>query len=78
MTELLLAAICALAAGAIVGWLIGRNEAQGYRAERDQQAEQFRRAITDLAGAEERARAAEGLRDELDRAREERSTARGP
>lgn len=76
MTELILAALCALAAGAIIGWLAGRREAASYRAERDAQAEQFRRAITDLAAAEERARAAEALRDELTQAREEREAAR--
>lgn len=75
-TETILAALVTLAVGALVGWLIGRRDAAGARAERDQQSELFRRAIADLAAAEERAKAIDGLRTELAQAREERETAR--
>ena len=76
MIEYLLVALLALATGALVAWLIGRREAQGVRQERDAQAELFRRAIADLAAAEERASAVAGLRNELAGAREEREAAR--
>src|SRR3546814_15807076 len=46
------------------------------RAERDARAEDFRKAIIDLAGAEERARAVDGLRAELVALRNERDGAR--
>ena len=75
MAETLLIALIALVVGAALGWLLTRRETSGVAAERDQvraerdaaraerdaQTEQFRRAIADLAGAEERARAAEQL-----------------
>ena len=76
MTEILLVGLLALAIGALVGWFVGQRPAAGFRAERDAHAEQFRKAIVDLAGAEERARAAEALREELRTAREEREDAR--
>ncbi|WP_394648597.1 DNA recombination protein RmuC [uncultured Sphingomonas sp.] len=76
MIEYLLVAILALAAGALLGWLAGRRDAAGFRRERDEHVDQFKRAITDLAGAEERARAAETLRIELAQARDEREAAR--
>lgn len=75
-TELVLTALLALAIGVFVGWLVGRRDATTARAERDQQTELFRRAIADLAAAEERAKAAEALRTELTQAREEREAAR--
>ncbi len=83
MIDYLLVAVLAVALGALLGWLAGRREVQAMRAERDAlraerdaQAEQFKRAIVDLAGAEERARAAEVLRAELAQARDERESAR--
>ncbi|MFK3891413.1 DNA recombination protein RmuC [Sphingomonas sp. NPDC079357] len=76
MIEYVLVALIALALGALLGWLAGRREADGFRRERDAQVEQFKRAITDLASAEERARAAETLRTELTQARDEREAAR--
>ena len=76
MIEYLLVAVIALALGGLLGWIAGRREAQRLRRERDEQVEQFKRAITDLAAAEERARAVDGLRTELTQARDEREAAR--
>ncbi|NTS65774.1 DNA recombination protein RmuC [Sphingomonas sp. HHU CXW] len=90
MAETLLIALIALVVGAALGWFLTRQATSGVTAERDQmrgerdaaraerdaQTEQFRRAIADLAGAEERARAAEHLRRDLAQARDERETAR--
>ena len=52
---LVVIAVAALAAAAL-GWFLGSRQAAAFRAERDQRLEDFRRAITDLAAAEERAR----------------------
>ena len=76
MIELLLVAVLALVIGAAAGWFMGQRPAAGFRAERDTHAEQFKRAIVDLAASEERARAAESLREELRATCEERETAR--
>lgn len=76
MIEFLLVGLVALAIGALVGWVLGNRPAAEFRGERDTHAENFRKAIVDLAGAEERARAAETLRGELHAAREEREAAR--
>ncbi|MEH3036342.1 MAG: DNA recombination protein RmuC [Sphingomonas adhaesiva] len=76
MIDYLLVALVAVALGALLGWLAGRREAQALRGERDAQAEHFKRAIVDLAGAEERARATEALRTELGQVRDEREAAR--
>ncbi|HEX8240341.1 MAG TPA: DNA recombination protein RmuC [Allosphingosinicella sp.] len=42
--------ILALAAGAAAGWFIGARQAALYRKERDDRTEDFRKAISDLAG----------------------------
>ena len=76
MVEYLLIALVAVALGLAIGWLAGKREVATLRADRDAQAEQFRRAITDLAAAEERAKAVDALRDELAQVREEREAAR--
>ena len=76
MVEYLLIALVAVALGLLIGWLAGKREVAALRTDRDAQAEQFRRAITDLAAAEERAKAAETLREELTQARDEREAAR--
>ena len=90
MAETLLIAFIALVVGIAVGWFLTRQATAGVAAERDQlrserdaaraerdaQTEQFRRAIADLAGAEERARVAEQLRSELAQVRDERESAR--
>lgn len=74
--EILLAAIVALVFGALIGWIVAQRAVAAMRAERDARTEEFKRAIVDLAGAEERARAAEALRGELVQARDEREAAR--
>ena len=74
--ELLLAALVALVLGLAVGWFLAQRGVAGARAERDAQTEQFRKAIVDLAAAEERARAADTLRTDLTRACDEREAAR--
>ena len=76
----LLAIVIALAAlllGLACGWWFGRSEAAGLRAALDQRHEEFRRAITELASAEERARGAADLAATLDRMRTERETMLG-
>ncbi|MGN6271430.1 MAG: DNA recombination protein RmuC [Sphingomonas sp.] len=68
--------IVALAIGLAIGWFLGGRETASARAERDARTEDFRKAITDLAGAEERAKAVDGLRNELAAIRDERDAAR--
>ena len=46
--------ILALAAGAAAGWFLGGRQAALYRKERDDRTEDFRKAITDLAGLQEK------------------------
>lgn len=71
----ILIVIATLIGGLAIGWLIGRGEAARARAERDARTDDFRRAITDLAAAEERAKAAGALADTLERVRAEREQA---
>ncbi len=71
----ILIVVAALIAGLAAGWLVGRGEAATARAERDARTDEFRRAITELAAAEERARAADALASTLDRVRSEREAA---
>ncbi|MBY8827814.1 DNA recombination protein RmuC [Hephaestia mangrovi] len=68
--------LAALGVGLLFGWFFGSRAAAAARAERDQRTEDFRKAITDLAGAEERAKAADALRADLATIRDERDTAR--
>lgn len=75
-SEVLLAAVIALVIGLLVGWFIAQRAVAAMRADRDARTEEFKRAIVDLAGAEERARAAEGLRAEVAQARAEITQAR--
>jgi DNA recombination protein RmuC len=65
-SSLILFVILALAAGAALGWFIGNRQAALYRKERDDRTEDFRKAITDLAG----------LQQKLDEARQACSDAR--
>ncbi|HEX9963937.1 MAG TPA: DNA recombination protein RmuC [Allosphingosinicella sp.] len=58
--------ILALAAGAAAGWFLGGRQAALYRKERDDRTEDFRKAITDLAG----------MQDKLDDARQACADAR--
>jgi DNA recombination protein RmuC len=67
-----LAMIAVLLVGLGLGWLLGSRGVAEARADRDARTEEFKRAIVDLAGAEERARVAVQLREELDTIRDER------
>jgi DNA recombination protein RmuC len=53
-SSLLLFVILALAIGAAAGWFLGVRQAALYRKERDDRTEDFRKAITDLAGMQEK------------------------
>ncbi|HYW15996.1 MAG TPA: DNA recombination protein RmuC [Allosphingosinicella sp.] len=53
-SSLILFVILALAAGAAAGWFLGNRSAALYRKERDDRTEDFRKAITDLAGMQEK------------------------
>lgn len=72
----LILAVAALLIGLVVGWLLGGRPAAHARVEAAARAEEFKRAIVDLAGAEERARAADQLRADLAAIRDERDVAR--
>ena len=74
--QLLLVAVVALLLGAAAGWMVARRGAVAAAAERDARDGEFRRAITELAGAEERARTADALRTDLATACEDREAAR--
>ncbi|MBX9859227.1 MAG: DNA recombination protein RmuC [Sphingomonas sp.] len=67
--------VAALVGGLAIGWRVGRGEAASARAERDKAVEDFRRAITDLAAASERAKATDVLATTLERVRGEREAA---
>ncbi|PZO91924.1 MAG: DNA recombination protein RmuC [Sphingomonas sanxanigenens] len=68
--------IVALAIGLVVGWLAFGRSAATLRRERDKYLDNFRTAITDLAGAEERAKAAGELRVALAAAEKGQSEAK--
>ncbi|WP_066774868.1 DNA recombination protein RmuC, partial [Sphingomonas sp. CCH5-D11] len=68
--------VVALLLGLAVGWWLAQRGMAAIRAERDARAEEFKKAIVDLAGAEERAKAADGLRQELSDLRLDRDAAR--
>ncbi|GGA52918.1 DNA recombination protein RmuC [Sphingomonas psychrolutea] len=74
--ELLLAALVALVLGLALGWFLGGRGAAQARADAAAREADFKRAIVDLAGAEERAKAAEQLRVDLATIRDERDVAR--
>jgi DNA recombination protein RmuC len=65
-SSLFLFVILALAIGAAAGWFLGTRQAALYRKERDDRTEDFRKAITDLAG----------LQSKLDEARQACADAR--
>ena len=68
--------IVALLAGLGLGWLLGGRPVAVVRAERDRHLDDFRRAITDLAGAEERAKVVPAIQASLDDIRRDRDEAR--
>lgn len=65
-----------LLAGLGTGWFLGGRGAAQLRAERDEHLDNFRKAITDLAGAEERARDVPQLRESLSAAMTEAAALR--
>ncbi|MEO5866427.1 MAG: DNA recombination protein RmuC [Sphingomonas sp.] len=71
-----LVVVVALLGGLGLGWVLGIRGTAQARAERDARGEEFKRAIVELAGAEERASAADALREELVTLREDRDLAR--
>lgn len=72
MTELVLAALVALALGALIGWLIASRNTAAARAERDAEADKSRAAETELAIVRERAAELPPLRLMVDGLRQER------
>lgn len=74
--EFALALILALLVGGAAGWFIANRGLAEIRAERDKREADFKAAIIDLAGAEERLRELPELRDQLDAIRDERDIAR--
>jgi DNA recombination protein RmuC len=65
-----------LLAGLAFGWFLASRGAVALRTERDAREADFKRAIVDLAGAEERAKVADALRETLEEMREDRDTVR--
>jgi DNA recombination protein RmuC len=67
--------LLALGAGVALGWFLGQRPAAALRAERDKAMDDFKRAIVDLAGAEERARIVPDLQAKLEQVRNDCSEA---
>lgn len=74
--ELALALIFALLVGGAIGWFLTSRRIAEIRTERDKREADFKAAIVDLAGAEERLKELPELRDQLDAIRDERDIAR--
>ncbi len=68
--------IAVLLIGLGLGWFVGGRGSAEARAERDARTEEYKRVIVDLASAEERARGADQLREELSSIRDERDYVR--
>lgn len=68
--------VVALLAGLGIGWFLGSRGTSAVRAERDLHLDNFRKAITDLAGAEERAKAVAPLQQALAETSADREAAR--
>jgi DNA recombination protein RmuC len=62
---LLVAIVAAILVGILTGWWLGGRGAAAARTERDRHLDDFRRAISDLAAMEERARDVPQLRESL-------------
>jgi DNA recombination protein RmuC len=71
----LLILLLALAVGVGLGWYLGNRQASALKAERDKAMDDFKRAIVDLAGAEERARIVPDLQAKLEEVRNDCSEA---
>jgi DNA recombination protein RmuC len=74
-TFLIVAAVLAVL-GVALGWYLGSRQADAFRKERDERLDDFRRAITDLAAAEERAKQVPMLQQQLDSVRSDCADAR--
>lgn len=74
-TLVLLIILLAVAAGVGLGWYLGNGQTLALKAERDKAMDDFKRAIVDLAGAEERARSVPDLQAKLEEVRNECSQA---
>lgn len=72
----ILLVLLALIAGVALGWFLGSRGVARARAELAARSDEFKRAIVDLAHAEERARVAAKLSETLDIVRNERDVAR--
>ncbi len=68
--------VVALLIGLAAGWWLASRGVAALRAERDARTDEFKKAIVDLAGAEERAKAADALRQELAAIRDDRDAGR--
>jgi DNA recombination protein RmuC len=75
-SALILFVIVAALGGAALGWFLGGRQAAELKRERDQRLDDFRRAIADLAAAEERAKAVPDLQAKLDQVRQDCSDAK--
>ena len=72
----ILLAIAAILVGLAAGWFLGGRQAASLRRERDERHEEARKALADLAVAEERASRAAVLEEQLNRVRQEGEEAR--
>ena len=73
---LLILCVALAIAGVALGWFLGSRQAAALRKERDERLDDFRRAITDLAAAEERAKQVPLLQQQLDAVRSDCADAR--
>ena len=76
MDALLLVLILLVPLGVALGWYLGSRQAAAYRKERDERLDDFRRAITELAAAEERAKQVPSLQAQLEEIRDQCSAAK--
>jgi len=68
--------VVALLAGLAVGWLLGSRGVARERSGREAREADFKRAITELASAEERAKEVAPLREQVEAIRDERDSAK--
>jgi DNA recombination protein RmuC len=77
MDPLIVIVLLVAAAGGVgLGWFLGSRQAATFRKERDERLDDFRRAITDLAAAEERAKQVPELSAKLEEVRSDCAEAR--